>query len=78
MQEIVFFYETTIDVFSSLFYHLIFLVIYVLFSYLNPSDSNTNYYKAISENIDYSLGTNVIEVLTWGCYDRFIAVVVSI
>ncbi|MDK2062603.1 hypothetical protein ACOTVP_05680 [Aliarcobacter butzleri] len=94
MQEIVFFYETTIDVFSSLFliifglfliktlrkqfeisfrkafflffYHLIFLVIYVLFSYLNPSDSNTNYYKAISENIDYSLGTNVIEVLTWG------------
>ena len=66
MQEIVFFYETTIDVFSSLFYHLIFLVIYVLFSYLNSSDSNTNYYKAISENIDYSLGTNVIEVLTWG------------
>ncbi len=94
MQEIVFFYGTPIDVFSSLFliifglfliktlrkqfeisfhkafflffYHLIFLVIYVLFSYLKPSDSNTYYYKAISENIGYSLGTNVIEVLTWG------------
>lgn len=96
MQEIVFFFEIPIDVFTFLFllilglflmeilrkyfkisfkkaiflfvWHLSFSIIYVVFSYFDLNDSTRYYYKAINDNIGYSLGTDMIEVLTWSMY----------
>lgn len=96
MQEVVFFYDTPIDVFTTLFlvifglflmemlrkyfkitfrkamflflWHLSFSFIYVSFSYFDSNDSTRYYYKAINDNIGYSLGTDMIEVLTWSIY----------